>query len=90
MTSKLLFSLAILGMLTTVAQAQGEPVATASTGNLAVPTAPTQVRPSMNPEAYARDVMCQSGYVDEAIAHCIAAQTPVAAPATATVAAATE
>jgi hypothetical protein len=55
-----------------------------------VSTAPTQVRPSLAPEAYARDVMCQSGYVDEAIAHCIAAQTPVAAPATATVAAATE
>jgi hypothetical protein len=43
----------------------------------------------MNSEAYDRDVMCQSGYVEEAIAHCIAAQTP-AAPAMAAVAAATE
>jgi hypothetical protein len=86
MTCKLLPSLAILGMFATAAQSQGEPVATASAGNLTMPTAPTQVRTSTTPEAYARDVMCQSGYVDEAIAHCIARQTP----ASASVAAATE
>ena len=90
MTSKWLISLAALGMLTTAVQAQGEAVVTASTGTPIVSTAPTQVRHSLTSEAYTRDVMCQSGYVDEAIAHCIAAQTPVAAPTTASVAAVTE
>ena len=90
MMSKWLISLATLGMLATAVQAQGGPVVTASTGNLTVPTAPAQIRHSLTPEAYTRDVMCQSGYVDEAIARCIAAQTPVAAPATASVAAVTE
>jgi hypothetical protein len=80
MTSKLLLGLAILGMLATTAQAQTESLATASTENLTPPAAPIRVAPSITPEASALDVMCQSAYVDEAIAHCIAVQAPVVAP----------
>ena len=80
MTSKLLLSLAALGLLTTAALAQSEPLATAGVKNLALPIAPIQVKPSLPLEAYALDVMCQSAYVDEAIARCIAGPTPVAVP----------
>jgi hypothetical protein len=80
MTSKLLLGLAILGMLATAAQAQTEPLAAAGTESLTLPTAPIRVAPSITPEASALDVMCQSAYVDEAIAHCIAVQTPAVAP----------
>ena len=80
MSSKLFFSLAILGILATAAQAQTEPLATAGAENLTLPAAPIRVAPSISPEASALDVMCQSAYVDEAIAHCIAVQTPAVAP----------
>ena len=80
MTSKLLLGLAILGMLATTAQAQTGPLATAGAENLTLPAAPIRVTPLLTSEAYARDVMCQSGYVDEAIARCIAVQTPAVVP----------
>jgi hypothetical protein len=80
MSSKLLLGLAILGMLATAAQAQTEPLATAGAENLALLAAPIGVAPSITPEASALDVMCQSAYVDEAIARCIAVQTPAMAP----------
>ena len=80
MSSKLFLGLAILGMLATTAQAQTGPLATAGAENLPLPAAPIRVAPLLTPEAYARDVMCQSGYVDEAIARCIAVQTPVPVP----------
>ena len=85
MSSKLFFGLAILGILATTAQAQTGPLATAGAENLTLPAAPIRVAPLLTPEAYARDVMCQSGYVDEAIARCIAVQTPAVAPAVAPV-----
>jgi hypothetical protein len=90
MTYKVLLGLAILGMLATAAQAQTEPLATAGAENLILPAAPIRVVPLSTPEAYARDVMCQSGYVDEAIARCIAAQPPVIAPILAPLATAQE
>jgi hypothetical protein len=80
MTSKFLLGLTILGMLATTVQAQTEPLATAGTENLTPPAAPIRVAPPITPEASALDVMCQSAYVDEAIAHCIAVQTPVPVP----------
>ena len=80
MASKLLLGLATLGILTTAALAQSEPVATTDVKYLTLPIALIQVRPSLALEAYALDVMCQSAYVDEAIARCIAGQTPVAVP----------
>ncbi len=90
MSSKLFLGLAILGMLTAAAQAQTEPLATAGADNLTLPAAPIRVVPLSTPEAYDRDVMCQSGYVDEAIARCIAAQPPIIAPIPAPLATAQE
>ena len=80
MTFKMLLGIAALGILTTAALAQSEPPTMAGGKDLNLPTVPIQARPSLALEAYALDVMCQSAYVDEAIARCIAGQTPVAVP----------